>query len=149
MTAPSLPEFDRTMQLSQGNLDAAELSECHGVLCGLACRDSDATPHDFLHHLSAAKLVEHPGAALQQALIELFECTLAQLDDEELGFNLWLPADDDTLEDRTLALAQWCSGFLLGLASGGEINTLSEEAREAVEDLQQIAPRRDFTGRRK
>jgi uncharacterized protein YgfB (UPF0149 family) len=30
-------------------------------------------------------------------------------------------------------------GFLTGLASGGQFETLSEEASEAIEDLQQIA----------
>jgi yecA family protein len=139
MAAPSLPEFDRTIQLSQGNLDAAELAECHGLLSGLLCRDGTATANDFLHHLAAAQLVVNPGDAFRQAMVELFEATARQLDDSELGYHLWLPEDNDPLEERTLALAQWCAGFLLGVASGGEINTLSEEAREAVEDLQQIA----------
>lgn len=139
MTAPSLPEFDRTIQLSQGNLDAAELAECHGLLSGLLCRDDTATASDFLHHLAAAQLVVNPGDALRQAMVELFEITSRQFEDSELGYHLWLPDDSEVLEERTLALAQWCAGFLLGVASGGEINTLSEEAREAVEDLQQIA----------
>lgn len=139
MTAPSLPEFDRAIQLSQGNLDAAELSECHGLLCGLLCRNASATADEFLHQLQAAKLVMEPGSGFREALIELHDSTARQLDDEELGFSLWLPEDSETLEDRTLALAQWCSGFLLGLACAGEINTLSEEAREAVDDLQQIS----------
>jgi uncharacterized protein YgfB (UPF0149 family) len=50
-----------------------------------------------------------------------------------------LPDDDELLEDRTIALAQWCGGFLAGLASGGEFEVLSEEGREAIDDLQQIA----------
>jgi hypothetical protein len=50
-----------------------------------------------------------------------------------------LPDDDEPLEERTIALGQWCMGFLAGLASGGQFNALSEEASEAIEDLQQIA----------
>ena len=38
-----------------------------------------------------------------------------------------------------MALAQWCGGYLAGLASGGEFEVLSEESREAIEDLEQIA----------
>ena len=60
-------------------------------------------------------------------------------EDEEFGFVLWLPDDEESLEERTIALAQWCSGFLAGLASGGQLDALSEEAKEAIEDLQQIA----------
>lgn len=139
MSAPSLPDFERTVQLSQGNLDAAELAECHGLLCGLVCRESSSNANDFMNHLSAMELVMNPGVALNAMLTEAFESTVAQLEDEELGFRLWLPDDEEPLEERTVALAQWCSGFLVGLGSGGPLDPLSEEAREAIEDLQQIA----------
>ncbi len=138
MSAPSLPDFQRTLQLSQGNLDAAELSECHGLLCGLACRASAGTD-DFLGHLAAMQLVIEPGAALNAALVDAWEATQQQLADEEMGFALWLPDDDEPLEERTIALAQWCSGFLAGLASAGQLENLSDEAAEAIGDLQEIA----------
>ena len=35
MTVPSLPDFERTLRLSQGNLDAAELAESHGLPIGI------------------------------------------------------------------------------------------------------------------
>jgi len=40
-----------------------------------------------------------------------------------------------------MALSQWCSGFLAGIGSGGNdsLKTMSEDANEALEDLQQIA----------
>lgn len=139
MSAPSLPDFDRTVRLSHGNLDATELSECHGLLCGLLCREVSSTPSAFISHLAAMQLVVNPGAALSAALSDVFERTQSQLEDDEFGFQLWLPDDEEALEDRTAALAQWCSGFLAGLASGGQLDALSEEAREAIEDLQQIA----------
>ena len=139
MSAPSLPDFERTLLFGQGNLDAAELAESHGLLCGLLCRESGQLAGDFLHHLAAMQLVVHPGEALRSSLVEAWECTSKQLDDEELGFVLWLPDDDESLEDRTIALAQWCSGFLAGLASAGSLDTLSSEATEAIGDLQEIA----------
>jgi len=139
MSAPSLPDFDRTLRLSQGNLDSAELAECHGLLCGLLCRETSATASDFMHQLAAMKLAVNPSAMLGSVLTEAHECTAAQLRDEEFGFELWLPDDEESLEDRVVALAQWCSGFLAGLACGGKMEGLSEEAREAIEDLQQIA----------
>ena len=139
MSASSLPDFQRTLRLSQGNLDAAELSECHGLLCGLLCRESSSTPCDFMYQLAAMQLVVNPGTALSSSLTEVFERTVSQLDDEEFGFELWLPDDDESLEDRTITLTQWCSGFMAGLASGGQLDALSEEAREAITDLQHIA----------
>ena len=139
MSAPSLPDFERTIQLSQGNLDAAELAESHGLLCGLVCRDSSSSVGDCIAQLAAMQLVVSPGAALSSALAEAWESTVRQLEDEEFGFSLWLPDAEEPLEERTLALAQWWSGFLAGLGSGGQLDELSAEAREAIEDLQQIA----------
>jgi len=139
MSAPPLPDFQRATQLSQGSLDVAELAECHGVLCGLLCRESAGTANDYMHHLAALKLVVNPGDALDAVLGEVFECTVKQLADEDMGFALWLPEDDEPLEERTIALAQWCSGLLAGLASGGQFEVLSDEAKEAIDDLQQIA----------
>lgn len=139
MSAPSLPDFDRTIQLSQGNLDEAELAECHGLLCGLLCCRGADTPGDFIHHLGAMQLLVEPGPALSAVMTELWESTGRQLEDEEMGFELWLPDDDESLEDRTISLAQWCSGFLAGIGSCGQLDHLSEDAREAIDDLQQIA----------
>jgi uncharacterized protein YgfB (UPF0149 family) len=139
MSAPALPDFQRTIRLSQGNLDAAELAECHGVLCGLLCRELARTANDYIQHLLALKLLVQPGDAVDAVLGELFESTVQQLADEEMGFALWLPDDEEPLEERTIALAKWCMGFLTGLASGGEFDALSVEASEAIEDLQQIA----------
>lgn len=139
MSAPELPDFDRTLQLGRGSLDAAELAECHGLLCGLVCRESSPTAGDFLAQLAAMQLVVDPGKALNQALVEAWESTVAQFDDEDMGFALWLPDDEEPLEDRTVALGRWCAGFLAGLGSGGQLESLSEEAREAIGDLQEIA----------
>jgi uncharacterized protein YgfB (UPF0149 family) len=139
MSAPSLPDFDHTLQLSQGRLDAAELAECHGLLCGLVCRESSQTAGDYMEQLSAMQLVVSPGQALNAALAEAWQSTVQQFDDEEMGFTLWLPDDEESLEERTAALARWCSGFLAGLGSAGQLEALSEETREAIADLQEIA----------
>jgi len=106
MSAPPLPDFQHATQLSQGSLDVAELAECHGVLCGLLCRESAGTANDYMHHLAALKLVVNPGDALDAVLGEVFECTVKQLADEDMGFALWLPEDDEPLEERTIALAR-------------------------------------------
>jgi uncharacterized protein YgfB (UPF0149 family) len=139
MSVPSLPDFDRTLQLGNGSLDAAELAECHGLLCGLVCRESSLSARDYLRQLAAMRLVVEPGQALHAALAEAWASTVAQFADEDLGFALWLPDDDEPLEERTMALARWCAGFLAGLGSAGEFDALSDEAREAIGDLQEIA----------
>jgi len=139
MSAPSLPDFERILRLGQGNLDEAELAESHGLLCGLICCRGADTAGDFLDQLAALQLLPAPGGALAAVMADLWERTTQQFDDEEMGFELWLPDDEEPLEERTISLAQWCSGFLAGLGSCGQLEHLSDEAREAIEDLQQIA----------
>jgi uncharacterized protein YgfB (UPF0149 family) len=139
MTAPSLPDFEHTLRLGHDDLDAAALAESHGLLCGLVCRECSRDAGDYLRHLAAMRLVVEPGEALHATLIEAWHSTVAQFEDDEFGFALWLPDDDEPLEERTVALARWCSGFVAGLGSGGQLDALSEEAREAIGDLQEIA----------
>lgn len=136
MAAPPLPNFAHSLELGQGNLDAAELAESHGLLCGLLCCGSAG---DYLQHLAALQLLPQPGEGMAGLLSEVRDITRKQLDDEELGFEVWLPGDDEPLEDRTISLAQWCSGFLAGLGSGCSLEDLTEEASEALEDLVEIS----------
>jgi len=139
MPPDALPDFRRVLQLSRGDLDAAELAECHGVLCGMICGESGRTAADFLSHLMTLQLTREADGVLHDALIEAFNSTVQQLADEELRFSLWLPDDEQPLAERTRSLAQWCTGFLAGLGMGGPLQALSDEAEEALTDLQQIA----------
>ncbi len=139
MPPDPLPDFHHALMLSRGGLDAAELAECHGVLCGMVCGENGRTAEEFFGHLATLELQVEPGTALFDVMSEAFDSTLQQLADDELRFNLWLPDDDQPLEQRTESLAQWCTGFLAGLGVGGPLQSLSSEATEALEDLRQIA----------
>jgi uncharacterized protein YgfB (UPF0149 family) len=141
MSATRLPDFEHTLALAQGNLEASDLAECHGVACGLLCRLRDARFDAFIDLLDQLELLKNPAPGLRMSLEELLSASRVQLADEDLGLFLWLPNDDETLEDRTMALSQWCSGFLAGLGSSGDdtLNALSDESHEALKDLQQIS----------
>ena len=71
--------------------------------------------------------------------------TQQQLNDTEADFQLLLPDDEETLDARTVALADWCHGFTYGLAMGGlkEDRELPEDTAEIIRDLTEIA-RADF-----
>ncbi len=141
MTATRLPDFEHTLAIAQGNLEAPELAECHGVACGLLCRHADASLDAFLGLLDMLELVKTPGSGLQMSLEELLNASRAQLADEDMGLSLWLPDDEEMLEERTMALSQWCSGFLAGLGSSGDdtLKAMSGDANDALKDLQQIS----------
>jgi uncharacterized protein YgfB (UPF0149 family) len=146
MSSADLPDFERTLALAQGNLEATELAECHGITCGLLCRMPDASLDDLINLLDMLELVKSPGSGLRMAFEDLLQATRSQLADADMGFALWLPGDSEMLEERTMALGQWCSGFLAGLGSSGDgtLETLSDEANEAMRDIQQIS-RADVT----
>lgn len=141
MSATRLPDFEHTLAIAQGNLEATELAECHGVACGLLCRLPDASLDAFIGLLGMLELVDEAGTGFKMSLEELLNATRIQLADEDMGLALWLPNDEEILEERTMALAQWCSGFLAGLGSGGDdsLDAMSDEANEALKDLQQIS----------
>ena len=140
MSSTRLPDFEHTLAIAQGNLEAADLSECHGVACGLLCRVPDASLDALVGLLGMLQLVDKPGTGLNMSLEELLDASRAQLADEDMGLALWLPDDSEILEERTMALAQWCSGFVAGLSHDDEsMDAMSEEAVEAMEDLQQIS----------
>ena len=59
-----------------------------------------------------------------------------------LDFELLLPDDNELIEERADALGAWCGSFLAGLGLSGEISkdrNLSEDVRQALEDLSEIA----------
>ena len=87
------------------------------------------------------EMLDNPGAGLRMSLEELLNATREQLVDLDLGLTLWLPSDDETLEERTTALSQWCSGFLAAVGSSGDdtLDALSDDGKEALRDLQQIS----------
>jgi len=140
MSAIRLPDFEHTLAIAQGDLEAPELAECHGIVCGLLCRLPGANLDVFIDLLDMLELVNTPGASFKMSLEELLNSSRAQLADEDMGLSLWLPGDDETLEERTMALSQWCSGFLAGLGSGGDtLKAMSDDATDGLKDLQQIS----------
>lgn len=141
MSNSQLPDFEHTLAISKGNLEASELAECHGVCCGLLCRRSNATLDAFIGLLNMMELVKEPGTALKMSLEDLLTTSKKQLQDEDMGITLWLPDDRETLEDRTMALAQWCNGFLAGIGTSGDdaLKSLSDDSNEALRDLQRIS----------
>jgi uncharacterized protein YgfB (UPF0149 family) len=129
------------LAIAQGSLEAAELAECHGVACGLLCRLAYASLDEFMGLLDRFGLLNAPGTDLKMSLEELLNSTRIQLADEDMSLTLWLPGDDEMLEERTMALSQWCRGFLDGLGSGDDdaLKAMSDDVNEALEDLVQIS----------
>ena len=110
--------------------DAAEF---HGCLSGALC----VLPPDQIDLLRLLDAGVPAGSRAPDLLKQLRDAALAALQDDDLGFAPLLPEDELPLAQRVEALAAWCAGFLFGLSSraGFQVEQLSEDAREVVDDF--------------
>ena len=95
----------------------ADPGEAHGQLCGLACGLGTAAAQAWVADLLSADAADGsvPDAARQQ-LARLARQTCSELEEGDMSLQLVLPPDNASLEMRAECLAQWCQGFLHGLA---------------------------------
>ena len=137
-------------------------SESHGVLCGLLCVKGFISYDDWkqlLHDEQKSQAI-WPDEGLEQddnsatddhkvtiteddwgLLQDLYEETLRQLSDDNYGFYLLLPNDEQPLRLRTQALVEWCEGFLFGLGAGEikDFAQLPDDVNEISHDLAEIS----------
>ena len=138
MTAPTIDyaELGQALRDLGFRLDAFEY---HGALCGMLCVQDNPPENLGLDTDLPADAEVAPAA--RQLLQQLHQRSLDHLCDPESGFTPLLPEDDEALNLRVDALAQWCQGFLYGLATRPslDLNQASNELREVVADLIQIS----------
>ena len=118
---------------------ADETAEYHGTLCGTLCV-KQPEEIDVLDLLEPGAQAPAADAETQGALRQLCRQTLVALQDEGMVFTPLLPDDEVDLVPRVQALADWCEGFLYGLASRPnlDLETCSEDAREIIRDFAQF-----------
>lgn len=70
----------------------------------------------------------------------VFEAAEEQMQDESFGLQLWLPDEETTGINASMALRDWAQGFLygFGLAGSTVAQQLSEEGQEALRDFYEI-----------
>lgn len=118
-------------------------SELHGLLAGQLASGARLTPDAWL--ASAADLLDMASGFTHEeskaGLVALYEQTLGQFESDSLGFALLQPDDDASLSQRVSSLGSWCQGFIAGFGYQGKQTdqTLSDEAKDALNDLSQIA----------
>jgi len=128
-----------TTKLDQNAL-MASAAELHGLIAGMLSAGIPADAgqilpvlHDFLNDGQAV------NQELKGFIDELITETAQQLADEEYGFHLMLPADDEGLTERLDALVEWSQAFLVGFAmQQTDLSLVSADVREAVEQLTEV-----------
>ena len=112
-----------------------------GGLFGL----SSASPLDVGPRWVESVLDDFPEALRhtehRETLLSVANDWLQQLHDGQMAFALLVAGDDTTLAERAESLAQWCQGYLVGLAMGGiqDHNALPGDVPEFVNDLLKIS----------
>src|SRR5215467_12408213 len=132
------PDYDHIQQLLVQERSLAEAAEAHGTLAGCLCAASRYTLEDWLREiLPEGRAVPATTAALE----ELFTATAEALRQPDMEFEPLLPADEQAIDVRTTALAQWCQGFLYGLGAGAvpDASELPGEVGEVVRDFIEIS----------
>lgn len=129
--------FDEFQRAIAGLAIAA--SELQGSLCGYLCAGGIARPGRWLEALQID--AEDVRDLPEQALESLRATTVTLLDDPDMRFTPFLPDESAPLAQRIPALSEWCAGFLggFGLTGLGEGEGLSEQADDALRDLERIA----------
>lgn len=116
-------------------------AEVHGILCGMLCADRRVEADAAVGFVLGLEAPEQNAAIPHELLTALLERTRATFEQAEPDFHLLLPDDDEGIAVRVAALADWCRGFLAGLAQGGvrDLEALPGDAAEIVRDLLAIS----------
>ena len=132
------PGYDQIQQLLVQERSLAEAAEAHGTLTGCLCAASGYRLQDWLREILPEGRAAPEAAA---SLEELYTATTAALLQPDMEFELLLPADEQPIDVRTAALAQWCQGFLYGLGAGAipDASELPGEVGEVVRDFIEIS----------
>lgn len=136
---PDIYELEEMLLKLDSTMSAAE---SHGVLCAILCARGSADMSDWAGHILGEQ--EQGNVVLKESLVllnNLYQVTLAQINDANCEFQLFLPDDEEDLRERVEALTAWCQGFVYGLAVGGlsDAKTLPEETMELVKDIIEIS----------
>ncbi|KGK40982.1 hypothetical protein LH51_17965 [Nitrincola sp. A-D6] len=140
-TLPDLPDFDAIadLMISEGVLTLSP-AELHGLMAGQlsagARFDTDTLLRVLCELMNVDQLVQDEGKLL---FASLYHITLAQLLDEDLGFRLLLPDDEQEISQRVDALSSWCSGFLAGFGMYLGEQPMSDALKEGLQDFAEIA----------
>ncbi|HRJ53859.1 MAG TPA: UPF0149 family protein [Candidatus Thiothrix moscowensis] len=133
---PDYAALERALGRVENDVSAAEI---HGVCCGMLVVDQASSQDVWLGHVLQGDPQNFHFQEVRTLLRQLFIVTRQQMNDSGMGFELFLP-DDDDLEAQVEAMQEWCQGFSYGLAAAGirDMKKLPTDSREWAEDVVRI-----------
>ncbi|HUO80604.1 MAG TPA: UPF0149 family protein [Steroidobacteraceae bacterium] len=116
MLTVTFDELDDALAASGAALTAAET---HGALCGMLAAVARFDPAAWVDGVLSDAGSGEDALRSRNLLATLAVETQAALLSQDLDFEPLLPDDEQPLERRVAALADWCAGFLYGAGTGG------------------------------
>ncbi len=135
---PSFEHVNKALLRLNAEIEAAEL---HGTLSGLLCVMGNNASKHLEQLIPKGARGDILDSEAYQRVIQCPVQILEALNDPEFSYDLLLPDDEQGLEVRTEAMAEWSHGFLSGLAIAGikDFAKLPKEASEFCQDLLDIS----------
>ncbi len=133
-------DFDLLEKMLEDANAGSRAAECHGFLCAQVCVASMVREEVFTEYLLADA---NDDVRLDQCKTHISELAIditRQIASPDFELQLMLPDDAHSLENRGIALTEWCQGFLsgLGVAGLGSTDSMSDASRELIDDLYKI-----------
>ncbi|GAB3298232.1 UPF0149 family protein [Pseudidiomarina andamanensis] len=133
--------YDRLTEFFEQNGILSNAAEVHGILTGMIAGGASVEGDDWLLLLSD---LIHEGQSfkpvVRERVTEMAADICASMRDPDLGFNLLLPSDHESLFERLSSMIGWVQSFLVGFGvNQTNLTGLSEDVREVIDDMVEIA----------
>ncbi len=111
------------------------------MACGLLCGQSASVDTARAELLCELIGIEQRTPELSRSMMGVLRDCHQQMASGAHDFEPMLPGDGTPLKERTMALARWCEGFLVGVGAAGapQDPAAAEEREEVLRDLSAIA----------
>ena len=138
MATSSVNHLIESVLLSHNTI--MSVAEAHGTLSGMLCADIGAEMDQWLSEVFDDEAGDLNGED-RMTLVAFFDETRNWMDGTYFEFEIALPDDDTSLNQRTTALSDWCRGFLFGfgLSFETEQGHWSSDCKDILRDIAEIS----------
>ncbi|PAJ74089.1 YecA family protein [Pseudoalteromonas sp. NBT06-2] len=136
-----IEDYQEAQQVLEQNEVHIMPSEVHGVISGLLACGLEIQSDEYLQILSDIfNEGQKFNCELKTFFSDFYKLVTANLDKDDLSFELYLPHEDESQSDQANALVAWVSGFLLGFGlKQKNYGKLSADVKEVITDFTEIS----------
>lgn len=137
----SSTNYENMTQLLHQHNVIVDASEVQGILCGMLAGGMNLDDQEWIPTLSdMINQSETLPEPVEQSIVQMFNQVCQQFVEADFALQICIPNDSESINKRGSAFVNWVQGFLLGFGlHQNDLTTCSQEAKEALEDLSQIA----------